>query len=220
MTLSIESKGEVIPCHKQANTALATCCKVAVLEDLEIPPRCELMVPGATMGGIVPSTGVIEPTQLFVQRKGLLVAKFSIDTNKKVIPLRVINLLYEHCKLYQAKIVQTCENVEAESIVTTCSEQVNRVSQEDTRNCDKKVIPEHLQELFKQSCIHLSPQEQEQIREFLWPYQHLFSKNTSDSGCTTLVHVEHQINTVNSRPVKQRRSKYSTCKNERRRARD
>lgn len=58
MTLSIESKGEVIPCHKLANTALATCCKVAVLEDLEIPPRCELMVPGSTMGGIVPSTGV------------------------------------------------------------------------------------------------------------------------------------------------------------------
>lgn len=149
-----------------------------------------------------------------------MVAKFSIDTNKKVIPLRVINLLYEPCKLYQAKIVQTCENIEAENIFTTCSEQVNRVSQEDTRNCDKKVIPEHLQELFKQSCIHLSPQEQEQIRELLWSYQHLFSKNTSDSGCTTLVHVEHQINTVNSRPVKQRRSKYSTCKNERRRARD
>ena len=106
MTLSIESKGEIIPCHKLANIALATCCKVAVLEDLEIPPRCELMVPGATMGGIVPSTGVIEPKQLFVQRKGLLVAKFSIDTNKKVIPLRVINLLYESCKLYQAKIVQ------------------------------------------------------------------------------------------------------------------
>lgn len=120
--------------------------------------------------------------------------------------MRVINLLNEPCKLYQAKIVQTCENIEAESIFTTCSEQVNRVS--------------HLQELFKQSCIHLSPQEQEQIRELLWSYQHLFSKNTSDSGCTTLVHVEHQINTVNSRPVKQRRSKYSTCKNERRRARD
>ena len=79
-TLSIESNGEIIPCHKLANTAIATCCKVAVLEDLEIPPRCELMVPGATVGGIVPGTGVIEPTQLFVQRKGLLVAKSSTST--------------------------------------------------------------------------------------------------------------------------------------------
>ena len=66
MTLSNGSKGERIPCHKLASAALTTCCKVVVLKDLEIPPRCEMIVPGATVGGNVPGTGVIEPTPLLV----------------------------------------------------------------------------------------------------------------------------------------------------------
>lgn len=76
------------------------------------------------------------------------------------------------------------------------------VSKVDTEIDNKKRIPEHLKELFEKSSIHLSPEEQDQVRELLCSYQHLFSTNTSDLGCTTLV--EHQIDTGNSRPIKQR----------------
>lgn len=86
ITLFIKSKGEVIPCHILASAAIATCCKVAVLGDIEIPPRCEGIVPGATVGGIVPGQYVvIEPAPKFVQRKGLLVVRPIIDVNKEII---------------------------------------------------------------------------------------------------------------------------------------
>lgn len=63
-------------------------------------------------------------------------------------------------------------------------------------------IPEHLKDLIDRSSAHLPPDEQNKLKDLLCSYQHLFSKDSSDLGHTTLV--RHEINTGNSRPIKQR----------------
>lgn len=49
------------------------------------------------MGHISKSPNVLEPTQHFVEKQGLLIARSLVDPAKGVVPLRVLNLQNEPC---------------------------------------------------------------------------------------------------------------------------
>lgn len=207
--LYIGSESKEIRCYKSAIDVLASCCecKIAVLEDIEIPPRCEMIVPGAIVhvdGYPQGQYGIIEPAVKFVERKGLLVAKSVVDISKEIIPLRMINLLDTPSKVYKGSIAAICEEVNSDDFVTyhhvQSLSQDNNISKE--RQLTDNPIPEHLKELIERSSTHLSSHEQEQMAKLLCSYQQLFSKNSSDLGRTTLV--KHEIDTGNTRPIKQR----------------
>lgn len=53
-TLNIGYDGERVPCHRFVSHALSTCFKIAVTENIEIPSRSEMIVPGTTVDGYLP----------------------------------------------------------------------------------------------------------------------------------------------------------------------
>ena len=63
-------------------------------------------------------------------------------------------------------------------------------------------IPAHLQDLWQQSCEHLSPDQQEILRELLLEFEAVFARDEFDLGNFT--EIEHEINTGDATPVKQR----------------
>ena len=77
----LKVNGEEILCFANSRNAQPRCCRVAVLEPLEITPGTEMIVPGYTKGIIDESgTGLIEAYTKFFHTKGLLVAKsFSLS---------------------------------------------------------------------------------------------------------------------------------------------
>lgn len=201
-TLNIGYGGERVPCHRFVSNALSICFKIAVTENIEILSRSEMIVPGTTVDGYLPGQfAFIEGAQKFVERKGLLVAKSLVKVNRDIIPLRVVNLLDEPCRLYKGTIAATGEDVKSEDVCVF--EKVQSVSTEETTtDFEPQKIPEHLKDLIDRSSVHLPSNEQNILKDLLCSYQHSFSKDSSDLGHTTLV--RHEINTGNSRPIKQR----------------
>lgn len=190
-TLNIGYEGERVPCHRFVSNALSTCFKIAVTKNIETPSRSETIVPGTTVDGYLPGQfAFIEGAQKFVERKGLLVAKSLVKVNKDIIPLRVVNLLDEPCMLYKGTIAATGDEVKSEDVCVF--EKVQKVSTGETTCADlePQKIPEHLKDLIDRSSAHLPPDEQNKLKDLLCSYQHLFSKDSSDLGHTTLVRHE------------------------------
>ena len=62
--------GEEVLCFANSRNAQPRCCRVAVLEPVEIPPESEMIVPGYTKGVIAKSgTDLIEADKKFCIRK-------------------------------------------------------------------------------------------------------------------------------------------------------
>lgn len=98
-TLSIGS-GEEIPCCGSADNALAACWKIAVGENIKIPPKCEMInLEIQSTKKILGKYGVLGSAPKFVERKGLLVTKSVVDVTMDVISLRLINLLDQQSKV-------------------------------------------------------------------------------------------------------------------------
>ena len=75
----------------------------------------------------------------------MLVAKSLISLQKEIIPLRVINLSKEACKLYRETIAGVVEPVEELKV-----ERVNTMS--PVEHDHTKETPDHMRELLGRSC--------------------------------------------------------------------
>ena len=94
--------GEKIACFHNIVEAISTCCRIAILESVEVPPECEIIVQGRPMDRIDKnSTGVVEATERFVNRSGLLIAKALVCPEFGTIPLRIMNLNSESFMLHK-----------------------------------------------------------------------------------------------------------------------
>ena len=63
-------------------------------------------------------------------------------------------------------------------------------------------VPEHLQDLWKRSCTHLTPDQSQVLAKVLVEYQDVFSRNDTDLG--TFGEITHKIDTGDARPVRQK----------------
>lgn len=73
---SMKLNGEKIRCFPNSRNVKGACCRVAILEHVEIPPETEMVVAGFTTDVIdMRSTGVVEVDTKFLHKRGLLVAK-------------------------------------------------------------------------------------------------------------------------------------------------
>lgn len=89
----LKVKGEEIPCY-MSSSSHPLCCRVALVENVSVPPESEIIVSGKPLDSFDRSNpGVVEPAMKFVQNTGLLVAKVLVDTKNGNIPLRLANLL-------------------------------------------------------------------------------------------------------------------------------
>ena len=104
--------GHKIACFRSVNTLSAT-SRVAIAETVDVPPECEILLMGKPLDVVDrKGVGVVEATDSFIDRSGLLIAKALVCPEFGSVPLRVMNLSNEPCKLYKNTIAATYEPVE------------------------------------------------------------------------------------------------------------
>ena len=138
--------GDEILCFANSRNVQPRCCRVRVLEPIEIPPESEMIVPGYTKGVINKTyIGLLEADTKFLHTKGLLVAKALVCPTTGTVPVRTANPYAQSCKLYKNTVVATYEPIEPEQLVF-----VNTTQSNDTLTdpCNERELPEHLKELY------------------------------------------------------------------------
>lgn len=182
--------GEEILCFANSRNAQPRCCRVAVLELVEIPAETEMVIPGYTWGVMDKrGTGLIEADMKFMHTRGLHVAKALVSPTTGTVPVRIANPHDQSFKLHKNTIVATYEPIEPDLILS-----VNTMQSEENvpATCSNTDIPEHLKELHSKSSQQLTQEQQARLKHLLTKYQNQFSKNAHDLGRTTLI--EHHIN--------------------------
>ncbi len=96
---------------------------------------------------------------------------------------------------------------EPESILNREAEvQINAV---EAPNTDVTEIPDHLKKLFDASRENLSEPEQRRLADVLISFEDVFAKDEFDLG--TFSELEHNIDTGNAKPIKQRMRRTPAC---------
>ena len=188
--------GENIACFHNSVDAISTCCRIAILESVEVPPESEIIVRGRPMDMIDKnSTGVVEATDRFVDRSGLLIAKALVCPVFGTVSLRIMNLNSESFMLHKNTVAAMYEPVEKEKL-----KEVNSLCTETPSTKDSL---SHIDELLHRSSSSLTEPKKQSLRSLLYQYKDQFSRSSYDLGCTNLV--KHTIKTLpNCKPVKLR----------------
>ena len=124
--------GEKIVCFRSTVDLMPTCSRVAILETVEVPPECEMLVLGKPLDVIDSNgVGVLEATEHFVDRSGLMIAKAVVSPEFGTVPLRIMNLSNEPYMLYKNTVAAMYEPVEIGK-----HEQVNTIGTYPNQNDD------------------------------------------------------------------------------------
>ena len=126
----------------------------------------------------------------------LLMAKSINDGNPNTIPLRIMNPTNQTLTLEKGYIAATCEVIE---IVE--NKQAASICSVATGKTMAKLMP-HLNKLCESSNKNVSHSQKAELQIFLCNFKNIFvSKSSTDIGRTKLV--KHQIDTGNSKPIRQ-----------------
>ena len=179
--------GEKIVCFRSSVDAIPSCSRIAVTETVEVLPESEIIVKGWPLDRVdSQSIGVLEATESFVNRSGLLIAKVLVCPEIGSVPLRIMNLNNEPFTLYK----NTVEIGKHETVNSLGSE---------SSTIDESIA--HVEELLSQSSSNLNVSQIDSLPSLLYGYKNQFSKSSHDLGSTNLV--EHTIKTLpDCEPVK------------------
>ena len=190
-------KREKIRCFANSRNAKPTCCRVTVSENLTIPPETEMLVKGFTTNVIDRhSTGLTEVDTNFLHKKGLLVAKALICVSNGTFPIRLAN---PYNQSYNLNKHTTYELLEAEELLTV---NATKSSDSDQNSYSTGEVPDHLKNLYFESCQNLNHKQEAKLKQLLIDSQNTFSRSSHDLGRTSLV--EYKIDLMPGiRPIKQ-----------------
>lgn len=197
----LDVQGDKIPCFRYSNE-ISTCCRITVSENIVIPPGTEMIVPGRPTGQINKCAAILEPTNTFVEKQGLMIARSLVDPSKGIVPLRILNLQDEPCKIYKNTVTATCEPVHNSDIQENpATKGLHNVSTSQIETIIPE-LPPHLKDLYTRSTAKLQENECTALRNLLIEYQDIFSKSDKDIGHTNII--QHTIDTGNVHPIRQR----------------
>ena len=188
----LKVKGEEIPCY-MSSSSHPLCCRVALVENVSVPPESEIIVSGKPLDSFDRSTpGAVEPAMKFVQNTGLLVAKVLVDTKNGNIPMRLANLSRDSVNVNKGTVTALLQPISSIGSESGCSS--------DSSESVHPELPEHMVQLFERSSANLDKQQKARLCQFLIKHQDIFSKSSSDIGHTTVL--QRHIDTQNAKPVK------------------
>ncbi len=186
---------------------------VAVTQTMELPAESETIIPAhflETPTNLV--TGVLSPVYEFIERLEVVLPNILVDTQSQDIVVRVMNPHSEPRKLYAGMKIATLEPLEPEKVqeivnLDNTEEEnkpqisVNEIQIEETQdtNLENQIMPEYLQELWKESKEGLNETDQKQVFDFILKNREIFAKSKDDMGLTNLV--QHKIDTGDAAPV-------------------
>ena len=172
----------VIECILESR--LPSLFRISLAETIRIPARSEMMTEAKLhheWPGTFGKTPVcVETKPSFFQRTGLLVARTLVESDKELIPVRLMNASDEARIVYKNTTAAV-----AEPVLET-----KDLGQEPKDTLSGE-LPAHLSELFIRSTMNLSAKQKNQFKNFLFKYQDVFSKNKEDIGRTHVL--QHRI---------------------------
>ena len=103
----------------ETNEAQASCCHIALMENVQVPPGSEMIVKGRPLDNFdKDSVGILEASETFASRYGLLVAKALVSPKMGTVPLRIMNVLDQPCFLCKSTAAAVYEPVDEERVET------------------------------------------------------------------------------------------------------
>ena len=165
----LKVKGEEIPCY-MTSSSHPLCCRVALVENVSVPPESEIIVSGKPLDSFDRSTpGVVEPAMKFVQNTGLLVAKVLVDTKNGNIPMRLANLSRDSVHVNKGTVTALLRPISSIGSESWCSS--------DSSESVQPELPEHMVQLFERSSANLDTQQKARLCQFLIKHQDIFFQN-------------------------------------------
>ncbi|GFS80717.1 retrovirus-related Pol polyprotein from transposon 412 [Trichonephila clavipes] len=152
-------------------------------ENITIPPRTEIIVPGYIGNDVSFNSGLIGSAEN--KANGLLIAPTLVDLSRKTIPVRICNVTEKPRVFQKGEVLVTCSPV-------TC---VCKSSSLLLSNSPQQLTPDLLEN------AELSPEQKSSAERLFQEFEDVFSRNSSDIGHTTVT--RHRIDTADHSPIKQ-----------------
>ncbi|GFX32013.1 retrovirus-related Pol polyprotein from transposon 412 [Trichonephila clavipes] len=157
--------------------------QVTANENITIPPRTEIIVPGYIGNDVSFNSGLIGTAEN--KANGLLIASTLVDLSRKTIPVRICNVTEKPRVFQKGEVLATCSPV-------TC---VCKSSSLLLSNSPQQLTPDLLEN------AELSPEQKISAERLFQEFEDVFSRNSSDIGHTTVT--QHRIDTADHPPIKQ-----------------
>ncbi|GFY26680.1 retrovirus-related Pol polyprotein from transposon 412 [Trichonephila clavipes] len=157
--------------------------QVTANENITIPPRTEIIVPGYIGNDVSFNSGLIGTAEN--KANGLLIASTLVDLSRKTIPVRICNVTEKPRVFQKGEVLATCSPV-------TC---VCKSSSLLLSNSPQQLTPDLLEN------AELSPEQKSSAERLFQEFEDVFSRNSSDIGHTTVT--QHRIDTADHPPIKQ-----------------
>ncbi|GFW36907.1 retrovirus-related Pol polyprotein from transposon 17.6 [Trichonephila clavipes] len=157
--------------------------QVTANENITIPPRTEIIVPGYIGNDVSFNSGLIGTAEN--KANGLLIASTLVDLSRKTIPVRICNVTEKSRVFQKGEVLATCSPV-------TC---VCKSSSLLLSNSPQQLTPDLLEN------AELSPEQKSSAERLFQEFEDVFSRNSSDIGHTTVT--QHRIDTADHPPIKQ-----------------
>ncbi|GFW41023.1 retrovirus-related Pol polyprotein from transposon 17.6 [Trichonephila clavipes] len=157
--------------------------QVTANENITIPPRTEIIVPGYIGNDVSFNSGLIGTAEN--KANGLLIASTLVDLSRKTIPVRICNVTEKSRVFQKGEVLATCSPV-------TC---VCKSSSLLLSNSPQQLTPDLLEN------AELSPEQKSSAGGLFQEFEDVFSRNSSDIGHTTVT--QHRIDTADHPPIKQ-----------------
>ncbi|KAK3098425.1 hypothetical protein FSP39_019321 [Pinctada imbricata] len=189
--------------NKMGDSAKAvTKAKVRLLKRSIIPPHTAVRIPCYTDQPLKASNYLIESDV-----KTVLVPRICISGTGTPLML-FINLSDSKVTLLKNQKVGFAYEVD-EIVPNLSDDQDNLVVSQVQHSMETQEIPEHLKDLYQNSCSELNENQQGLLKNLLIDFADIFSSHEFDLRNFTAI--EHSIDTGNSRPIKQRFRRTPTC---------
>ncbi|PIK44772.1 Retrovirus-related Pol polyprotein from transposon [Apostichopus japonicus] len=177
--------------------------RVVVANTVVVPASSEKVVMARTSAQMEMSAcAIVECSESFLRRRQLMVARALVDPSKGVIPLRLMNVTDRPVTLYEGTSVGQCQPVELVDSIASERAKCRTVTKGE-RSGAKGIIAlgEHLEILAEKSCVDLSKEEADRVRQLLADNANVFARSKEDLGRTDLV--KHEIDTGTAKPIRQ-----------------
>jgi hypothetical protein len=168
-TGEVQCQGQILKCLKEYQLPIVH--RIQATETFKLPPTSETIIMG-TFDIETPyfRTGLTDNYEERLLSEGVIVAKALVDTNQDKIPIRLINLNEKPITINEHMNIATCTPV-------TPVEQTQRVNHITLEQTEKPSLPDHLKPVMDECKSNLSLEEQNQVEQLLFKYQHIFSKS-------------------------------------------
>ena len=142
--------------------------------------------------------GIIEPNHKIV---GLMIATSLHRPDGSNLFVRLMNISDQELLIQEGAVIGQFVPVDEVETTSSVDEKQPRFRRLKTKGVEME-LPHHLKDHFSEWIGHLTAQEESRLMRLLCKYQHVFSTDDYDVGCTTLV--EHDIPVASDKkPVKQ-----------------